>query len=76
MIALFDEPVRVTFTGWVGRVGLLLGMVKNGDDVEGLVVLEDGSLSLVGAKHITVDWRYDVEKDRWISTDATITDQG
>ena len=78
MIALFDEPVRVTFTSeavGVGRVGLLMGMVDRDPRALGLVVLEDGSLSFVDARYFTVDWRYDAEKDRWASVDATETAQ-
>jgi hypothetical protein len=78
MIALFDEPVRVSLlTGWVGagRVGLLMGMVKEGASISGLVVLEDGSVSLVDSLYFNVDWRYDATKDRWMSRDALETDQ-
>lgn len=78
MIALFDEPIRVSIDPkWSGgRVGLLAGVALVGGDLEGIVVLEDGSVSLIGVKYFTMDWRYDVQQDRWLSLDAMETAQG
>lgn len=74
MMALFDEPPRISFAlpevvdG--SRVGLLLGLIVHDGLLEGVTVLEDGRISLCKAGLFTIDWRYDHETDRWKDQNA------
>lgn len=78
MIALFDEPPRVSITAPEiadgSRVALLLGFTDvNG--LEGLLCLEDGSIMRIPVAAFTLDYRYEVETDRWIDQNAPRPDQ-
>jgi len=77
--ALFDEPPRVSIgEGYLCRNGLLLGL-RVGSTLDGVVLLEDGSITLLPVTVFTVDWRYNVLTDKWADIDAretTQTDQG
>jgi hypothetical protein len=68
--ALFDEPPRVTISdpGVVGgsRAGLLLGVEIRDKEILGILCLEDGSLTLAHTGYFSIDFRYDVETDRFI----------
>ena len=67
-IALFDEPPRVSIKlENFPRNGLLLGMVQYADDLAaGLVLFEDGSVTMLPLATFVLDWRYDAETDQWI----------
>ena len=75
-IALFDRNFpRVSLSSPALpdiREGLLIGVVANqaGDEIAGLVILPDGELSLLGLQFIQVAYKYDVESDRWLDTNA------
>jgi len=77
MIALFDEPPRVSITDLdIGRNGLLIGMaVLEKDRLVGIVVRENGEVGFLPLSTFLVDYRYDVEADRWIDTNAAEADQ-
>ena len=85
MTALFDEPLRVTLrpdrypieTEHV--VGLLMGFALEAFDstkrpahktLYGIVCLSDGRVTLLPEAAFTVDWRYDVENDRFTDLSA------
>lgn len=71
MIALFDEPPRVSIRlAHVGRNGLLLGMLSSEHGLEGIVCLEEGDVTLLPVSEFTVDYRYQVENDRWVDVNA------
>lgn len=76
--ALFDEPPRITFNqpsvAGGSRNGLLLGL-DIGSEVLGIVCLEDGRLSLVHGSYFSIDYRYDVETDRWVDQNERKADQ-
>lgn len=78
-IALFDAPPRVTINNpsAVGgsRAGLLLGMVVNGTELQGVVCLEDGEAMLVNASWFSLDFRYDAQTDQFKDKDAQEPDQ-
>jgi hypothetical protein len=68
MIALFDEPPRISIKSDApvpSRNGLLLGFATGDVLFQGLVCLEDGSLTLLDSNFFTVDYRYSAETDRW-----------
>jgi hypothetical protein len=77
MIALFDEPPRVSLNAphVHSRVGLLMGMVYDDGRLSGVVVCDDGEITEVNVEHMRVDYRYDPETDRWIDTNAPGPDQ-
>jgi hypothetical protein len=77
MIALFDDPPRITFSSPVAdsRNGLLFGFAVVDGSLEGVALLEDGSVTLVTPALFRVDFRYDVETDRWIDVAAQNADQ-
>lgn len=69
MIALFDEPPRVTIRAKHinSGVGLLLGLAMLGEkSLVGIICCEDGELTLAEVDGFTIDYRYDVEKDTWV----------
>lgn len=70
-IALFDEPPRVSIRDGYSpfRNGLLLG-IQIGSTFDGIVLLEDGSVTLIPVTGFTVDWRYNVLTDKWADIDA------
>lgn len=70
MIALFDEPPRVSINSPLGRNGLLLGMLSSEHGLEGIVCLEEGDVTLLPVSEFTVDYRYQVENDRWVDVNA------
>jgi hypothetical protein len=78
-IALFDAPPRVTINkpSVVGgsRVGLLMGVVVNGTELQGLICLEDGEPMLVNASWWSFDFRYDAQTDQFKDKDAQEPDQ-
>jgi hypothetical protein len=66
-IALFDEPPRVSIKlDGVGGNGLLLGMASGEGYVGGVVLTEDGTVSLMPLTSFVLDWRYSVETDQWV----------
>ena len=66
-IALFDEPPRVSIKlEGVGRNGLLLGMASGEGYVGGVILDEDGSVSLMPFTAFVLDWRYTAETDQWV----------
>lgn len=68
MIALFDEPPRVSIRTEApvdGRNGLLLGFAYD-NRLHGLVCLENGELTFLDASEFTIDYRYDAEGDTWV----------
>lgn len=75
-ISLFDEPPRISIKGMEGmRNGLLLGLAVRGNELAvranelaGVVLLEDGTLTYLDPSDFVVDWRYDAVSDRWIDT--------
>lgn len=88
--ALFDEPIRVTLrldrfpVDTTTPVGLLLGLHyksregRDGlqiEDVVGLVCLADGSISAIPEYAFTLDYRYDVENDRFVDFSEVNADQ-
>jgi hypothetical protein len=77
-IALFNEPPRVTISSpdSVGgsRNALLMGF-DDDDDLNGILCLEDGSVTLLSASLFTIDYRYRAETDRWIDVNAEQPDQ-
>jgi hypothetical protein len=79
MIGLFPagEPLRVTITAdWVGsRNGALIGFTIHEGELLGLIVDEKGNVVRVERSDFTVDWRYDVETDRWVDVNTRQTDQ-
>jgi len=87
MIALFDEPPRVTLrldlypVDTEAPVGLLMGVVyvpmsvNVSEQVLGLICLADGSVELVPNNAFTIDYRYDVETDRFSDLEAIRTEQ-
>lgn len=78
-LALFDEPPRVSISepdaAGGSRVALLLGFVAGPAGLEGLLCLEDGSLTVLPASVFTVDYRYRVETDRWIDMNSDQPDR-
>lgn len=85
MIALFDEPPRVTLRtdrypiDTDQAVGLLLGIAlessKTGSRANGVVCLADGSVVVLPPAAYTLDWRYDVENDRFVDLSVAKGDQ-
>ena len=75
MIALFDEPPRVSIRSPLGRNGLLLGMLSSEHGLEGIVCLEEGDVTLLPVSEFTVDYRYQAENDRWVDLNSTETAQ-
>ena len=73
-IALFDDPLRVSLAADMGlsREGLLVGLA---DDLMGVVMQEDGSLTFVHPSHFTIQWRYNAETDRWADINTREPDQ-
>lgn len=68
-ISLFDEPPRISIKGMEGmRNGLLLGLAVRANELAGVVLLEDGTLTYLDPSDFVVDWRYDAVSDRWIDT--------
>jgi hypothetical protein len=78
VIALFDEPYRITINqpeaAAGSRNGLLLG-VLNGETFQGIVLLEDGSVTQLDSWMWTIDYRYEVESDRWMDVNRPEADQ-
>jgi hypothetical protein len=78
-VSLFPagEPLRISISAtWINsRVGALIGVYEDEDRIQGIVVCEDGSMALVPFSDFTVDWRYDVETDRWVDVNTRQTDQ-
>lgn len=78
-IALFDEPPRVSINepSVVGgsRNGLLMGLAVAGNDVMGVLCLEDGRITLAHASHFTIDFRYDPERNQWTDQNQPRGDQ-
>jgi hypothetical protein len=80
MTALFDEPLRVTLrpdrypVETEHAVGLLMGFTIHTEgtvtQLFGIVCLADGRIDTLPPAAYTVNWRYDVEKDRFIDLDA------
>jgi hypothetical protein len=74
MIALFDEPYRISINNSEAsggsRTGLLLGLAENNGEmpssIQGIVLLEDGQVTRLAAQYWAVDFRYDAETDRWV----------
>jgi hypothetical protein len=87
MTALFDEPLRVTLRADLypieteHPVGLLLGFAfeppatKANRLLHGIVCLADGSVVLLPQAAYAIDWRYDVENDRFTDLSAGKDDQ-
>jgi hypothetical protein len=68
-IALFDEPPRVSIKGleYDYRNGLLLGVVQTSEyGVAGLVLVEDGGVTVLPLNTFLLDWRYNAETDQWV----------
>jgi len=77
-IALFDEPPRVSIKEMPGfaRNGLLLGVVQYAEDlVAGLVLVEDGSVTMLPLATFVLDWRYNAETDQWVDVSMPKPDQ-
>jgi hypothetical protein len=76
MISLFGSGhfVRVDIHNpeiWgIGRVGLLMGFGIDDGMVKALVSGEEGEVSFVDVSDIRLDFKYDVEKDRFIDASA------
>lgn len=90
MTALFDEPLRVTLrpdrypVETDHPVGMLLGFTLEQFDSQkrppaktllAVVVLADGSVTLLPPAAYTIDWRYSVETDRFIDTNVPEDDR-
>jgi hypothetical protein len=81
VISLFDEPLRISISAShiEGRNGLLIGLSVDAtrlpNTLLGVAILEDGSLTLLGAGDFVVDVTYDVEGDRWTGPFTPIPDQ-
>ena len=80
MIALFDEPPRVTIKlKGLGTNGLLVGMAVAADHHtftgRGVVCLEDGTATFLPFDQFTFDWRYEAEGDRWVDLNHQPADQ-
>lgn len=67
MIALFDEPPRISIksSSPLTGNGLLIGMFLEGNRLGGVVCLENGEITLLDTSFFTIDYRYDVSTDRW-----------
>lgn len=79
VISLFPsgEPLRVSIVksaGFTSICGALIGFVFDRNNLSGIIVLEDGTVSRVPCDQFSVDWRYDAERDRWI--DVNVQDGG
>jgi hypothetical protein len=83
MTALFDEPPRITIdrsyipTETEHAVGLLLGFtiepvseLNHSAHLLGIVVLSNGSTMLLPQQAFVMDWRYEVENDRFVDLSA------
>ena len=64
MITAFSEPysVSIKHDAGIGAKGMMIAL--KGDLV--LLILETGELSWCNIGWLTVDWRYEVERDRWV----------
>jgi hypothetical protein len=81
VIALFDEPPRITIRNPAAaggsRNGLLMGMALDGKGkLHGVVVLEDGTISLLDGGDFSVDFRYNAESNLWTDQNEPEPDQG
>lgn len=78
-LALFDEPLRITFSdssvSGGSRAGLLAGLATEGQSLRGVVILEDGKLCIVDAAWFSIDYRYDAELDRFTDQNVPRPDQ-
>ena len=77
-IALFDEPPRVSIMNMEGLLnGLLLGILSGeaGLGVAGVVLTEDGSVTVLPVSTFVLDWRYSAETDQWIDVSMPKPDQ-
>lgn len=76
---LFDEPYRVTINqpsiAAGSHVGLLMGLVFEGRTMLGILMLEDGTLTQINTAYFSIDFRYDVESDRWVDRNAQEDEQ-
>lgn len=79
MISLFDlsfPRVVIPRELGVGSEGLLMGLyTDDSGHLSGVVITEDGSVTLVGMGSVTMAYRYDVEEDRWEDTSVPKPDQ-
>ncbi len=66
-MALSDQSFRISLDGsaGLGRNGLLLGLLRAENGLEGIICLEDGRLATLGIGFFTIDYRYDPETDQW-----------
>lgn len=70
-VAVLNEPLRVSVEAGAGSTtghGMLIGF-ETGSGLQGLVVVEDGSVVRVPVSMLTIDWRYDQGTDRWMDLD-------
>ena len=77
-IALFDEPPRVSIMNMEEmRNGLLLGMftIAPEGSVAGVVLTEDGSVTVLPLSTFVLDWRYNAETDQWVDVSMPKPDQ-
>lgn len=79
-VSLFGEPYRITINqpeaADGSRNGLLLGLAFDVDNgLTGLVLLEDGTVTRLNTYMWSVDFRYDVETDRWTDSNRSEPDQ-
>jgi hypothetical protein len=77
MIALFEEPYRISINdseaSGGSRTGLLLGLgTREGvlPSLDGIVLLEDGMVTRLPVSTWSIDFRYDAETDRWVDDSA------
>ena len=76
----FKEPYRVAISAkWVGYSnGMMIGLAMMADGLHGVIVGEDGKLHALSTDDFAIEWRYDVQKDRWFDVsdgNVTVTDQ-
>jgi hypothetical protein len=69
---MLPEQIRVSLEAGAGSTtghGMLIGF-ETGNGIQGIVIVEDGSIVRVPVSMFTIDWRYDAATDRWMDLEA------